>query len=64
MVIPYLTTLPLEEKFPDTHFSYWIERTFYVDLQAEILKRIVDIWKKPGAKIKKRWTSMRYRFVS
>ena len=42
MVVPYLKTVGLERKYPDIKFSYWIEETFYLDLQSEILRIIAD----------------------
>ena len=38
MIYPYLKCLALEDQYPDVTFSYWIENTFYTDLQAELLK--------------------------
>ncbi len=42
MVVPYLKTVGLERKYPDIKFSYWIEESFYLDLQSEILRIIAD----------------------
>ncbi len=42
MVVPYLKTVGLERKYPDIKFSYWLEESFYVDLQSEILRIIAD----------------------
>ena len=51
MIVPYLKTLPLEEKYPKTNFSYWIEGNFYVDLQTEILAIIRQMILRPGDSI-------------
>lgn len=44
MVYPYLKCLLLEEKYPNTKFTYWIENTFYVYLQRELLSNILSIF--------------------
>ena len=44
MVYPYLKCLLLEEKYPNTKFTYWIENTFYVSLQRELLSNILSIF--------------------
>lgn len=43
MVYPYLKCLMLEEKYPNTMFTYWIENTFYIYLQKELLSNILSI---------------------
>ena len=43
MVYPYLKCLILEEKYPNTMFTYWIENTFYIYLQKELLSNILSI---------------------
>ncbi len=42
MVVPYLKTVGLERKYPEIKFSYWVEESFYLDLQSEILRIIAD----------------------
>ncbi len=37
MIDPYLKLLYMEQKNPQVRFSYWMEKTFYVDLQCIIL---------------------------
>lgn len=37
MIDPYLKLLYMEHKNPQVRFSYWMEKTFYVDLQCIIL---------------------------
>lgn len=37
MLDPYLKLLAMEQKNPQVRFSYWMEKTFYVDLQCIIL---------------------------
>lgn len=37
MIDPYLKLLYMEQKNPQVSFSYWMEKTFYVDLQCIIL---------------------------
>lgn len=37
MLDPYLKLLYMEQKNPQVRFSYWMEKTFYIDLQCIIL---------------------------
>lgn len=38
MTYPYLKCLALEERYSNVKFSYWIENSFYNNLQTEILR--------------------------
>lgn len=40
MVYPYLKSLMLEVKYPDTHFTYWIEQSLLIEIQRELLSYI------------------------
>lgn len=38
MTYPYLKSLALEDRYPNVKFTYWIENSFYNNLQTEILR--------------------------
>ena len=38
MTYPYLKCLALEDRYPNVKFTYWIEDSFYNNLQTEILR--------------------------
>lgn len=38
MTYPYLKCLALEDRYPNVKFTYWIENSFYNNLQTEILR--------------------------
>lgn len=38
MTYPYLKCLALEDRYPNIQFTYWIEDSFYNNLQTEILR--------------------------
>ncbi len=38
MTYPYLKCLALEDRYPNIQFTYWIENSFYNNLQTEILR--------------------------
>lgn len=40
MVYPYLKGLLLEEKYPNTHFTYWLEQSLLIEIQRELLSYI------------------------
>lgn len=40
MIYPYLKCLILEEKFPNTNFTYWIESSLLIEIQRELLSYI------------------------
>lgn len=42
MVYPYLKCLMLESKYPNTHFTYWIEQSLFVEIQRELLSFVAD----------------------
>ena len=37
MAYPYMKCLLLEQKHPQTQFTYWLEKAFYTNMQREIL---------------------------
>lgn len=40
MVYPYLKCIMLEQKYPNTKFTYWIEQSLFTEIQRELLSYV------------------------